>query len=395
MRIADVTEFYSPRGGVRTQLTLKGRGLRGLGHDHLVIAPGNRNDAYALEPQDHGPGSTKVVLVKGPTLPYDSNYQLLWRIDRVRRVLCDFRPEIINANSLYMTALALRATRHRLDAVRVATWHADFVDCYLHGALSRVLRPKATQQITDRIWSLVRGVLNGFAATFVASRTQGKKLESRGVERVIVIPYGVDTTTFHPGAADRELDLELRGGDPNTLLLVAVGRLAGEKNWDLLLDAIARVKTRRNLRLVIFGDGPEGDRLQIRAPASRVTFMGFEPDRKRLAGALASADLFVHAAPHETYAFGVAEAIACGVPVLVSNGGAALDLVDESHATVCDSTSVSAYVAAIERMTGPELPRYHDNALLAAHGIPDSNCQVQAVVRAYADLVKEVRLASG
>src|SRR5678809_1462989 len=49
VKILDVTEFYSERGGgVRSHLSLKGHVLCQWGHDHLVVAPGPENETGAL-----------------------------------------------------------------------------------------------------------------------------------------------------------------------------------------------------------------------------------------------------------------------------------------------------------------------------------------------------------
>ena len=74
--------------------------------------------------------------------------------------------------------------------------------------------------------------------------------------------------------------------------------------------------------LVLYGDGPERARLEARAPHG-VRFAGFEQDRDRLAAALASADVLVHGCPYETFGLGVAEAVACGLPVVVPDAGGA------------------------------------------------------------------------
>ena len=53
-----------------------------------------------------------------------------------------------------------------------------------------------------------------------------------------------------------------------------------------------------------------------------VRFTGFEKRREALASALASADVLVHGCPFETFGLGVAEAVACGLPVVAPDEGA-------------------------------------------------------------------------
>ena len=47
MKVLDVTEFYSERGGgVRSHMALKSHVLCQLGHEHVVVAPGARDEEY-------------------------------------------------------------------------------------------------------------------------------------------------------------------------------------------------------------------------------------------------------------------------------------------------------------------------------------------------------------
>lgn len=388
MRVVDLTEFYSPRGGVRTQLTLKGRAFSALGHAHLVIAPGTHSEDRPLDVnmnEEHP--RARVVLLRGPTLPYDHNYQLLWRMRRVHSVLQRFAPDIISVNSLYMAPVALQTMPDCPRAVHIATWHADFIDNYVCGFLSSKLPKPATARISGLLWRWVVRLLNGYAATFTASKNQADKLRSKGVDRVFEIPYGVDRRVFSIDARSSAFRRDIGLSDPNIALAVAVGRLSGEKNWDVLLQAVQC--TKRNIKLLIYGAGPELDRLRALADPRRVIFMGFEPSRERLAMALASADVFLNAAPHETYGFGIAEAIACGTPVVVSSSGAAIDMVQPSHGRVCPHTSACDFAEAIEVVTDRNSDSYRAAALQAAATIPDYRNQMALTASTYESLIEE------
>ena len=395
MRILDVTEFYSPRGGVRAQLTQKGRGLRALGHDHLVVAPGVTNEERPLDANVEASacGSAQVSLVEGPTLPYDSNYQLLWRVGRVQEILRSYQPDLISVNSLYLAALAIGTLPERARYACVATWHSNFIESYVKGVLQKALPKAVANQITELLWRLVRRVLNQHVATFVASRDQANVLKTRGVERVVEIPYGVERSVFRPEARDKDLRRQWCGDDPNAVVAVAVGRLSREKEWELILDAVGRVRTERHLHLLIFGDGPEASHLKALAPPGRVSFMGFEPDRHRLATAIASADFLVHANMNETYCFSVAEAIACGLPVVVPDGGAVLDLIDGCPAFVFCANSPSACATAMERAVAAAGESQRLRALAVSRNIPDCNAQVLKVASVYQELIFEHRAA--
>jgi alpha-1,6-mannosyltransferase len=155
------------------------------------------------------------------------------------------------------------------------------------------------------------------------------------VERVRCVPFGVEREIFNPDRRSEAWRDELLGqasGDrehANDLakppIFVAIGRMAVEKRWDVVVDAYLKVAQATGARFAIFGDGPERPKLEAQlAGIPGVRFFGFERDREKLATALASADLLIHGCPFETFGLGVAEALACGLPaVLPDEGGAA------------------------------------------------------------------------
>ena len=109
------------------------------------------------------------------------------------------------------------------------------------------------------------------------------------------------------------------GDDPCILF---VGRLLALKQVDTLIQAFARVASRMPAQLVIAGDGPKRQALECLARelnvAERVRFCGFvSPDA--LIPLYCAADLFVLPSSDETWGVVVLEALATGLPVIVSN----------------------------------------------------------------------------
>ena len=108
--------------------------------------------------------------------------------------------------------------------------------------------------------------------------------------------------------------------------------------------------------LVLFGDGPERDRMKLRAAgengrfASDVVFPGFSKDRDALARNLASADVLVHACPFETFGLSIAEAKSCGLPAVVPDDGGAAEMHDPASGEQYVSGDVDACADAVERL---------------------------------------------
>ena len=97
-------------------------------------------------------------------------------------------------------------------------------------------------------------------------------------------------------------------------MIVATGRLAGTKRYDLILDAFASVRdVDPDFRLRIFGDGPEEAKIK-----EKIGLLGLEGSAfvmgltKDVAGVLLSSRIFVLASDFEGMPNGLIEAMACG-----------------------------------------------------------------------------------
>jgi alpha-1,6-mannosyltransferase len=391
LKIVDVTEFYSERGGgIRSHLTLRGHFLCQLGHDHVVIAPGPC-DEDAPAPTGVAPDerTSRLVRFAGPALPYDRTYHLLGRLDKIRERVRAESPDVLEAHSPYLASAAILASGRDAARIRTAFWHSDHVGTYVEPTLQRTLGPRLARVAADVLWQGVSALLSPFDATFVAGRAQANRLRAAGVPQVVHVPFGVDSKVFHPRArSEVERSALMEGGGEATALLVGVGRFAFEKRWDVVLQAFARVRERHAVALVLFGDGPERERLQARAPPG-VRFVGFERDRAALAAALATADLLVHGCPYETFGIGVAEAVASGLPVVVPDAGGAADSADPACAQTYASLDANACAAAIERMLARDRVELRARAIEAAARVPTTEQHFASVLNAYGDLLRD------
>lgn len=339
MKILDVTEFWSERGGgVRSHLTTKSHVLCQLGHTHVVVAPGPADDgpeapkgSEVARRAEGGPRSAaRVVRVRGPALPYDPTYHLLWRVRAVHRVIARERPDVLEIHSPYVAALAALTAPRGTFGVRTMQWHADFIDTYLRGPVERLVRTEGrADRVVEPLWAWVRALGARSRAVLVASAWQEDKLRAHGVAHTVRHPFGVDRTLFRPERASAAVRARLLGpGREGAALVVGVGRFAHEKRWEVVLDAFARVRAARDAVLVLFGDGPERGRLEARAAGSPdVRLPGFERDREALADALASADVLLHGCADETFGLSIAEAHASGLPAVVPDRGGAAEIV--------------------------------------------------------------------
>ena len=166
---------------------------------------------------------------------------------------------------------------------------------------------------------------NGVHAFIVPSDAARRHLsESKAVDsrRLHVVPHGVVVPARSAPLAD---------SPPR---VVFVGRLAPEKGMGMLLDAWISAALPEPWELVIAGDGPERAGLERRAHLSRVRFLG-HVESGALARIFEQASVVVLPSQvPETFGLSVAEAMAQGVPVLVSDSGNLPDLVNSPEQVV-------------------------------------------------------------
>ncbi|MER6465043.1 glycosyltransferase family 4 protein [Streptomyces sp. NPDC001228] len=158
-----------------------------------------------------------------------------------------------------------------------------------------------------------------------AERATGVRAGIRA--RYAVVPNGIDTGRFTPGAPDAPG----RSG-PGEPLVVCVGRLCPQKGQDVLLRAWPEVLRRvPGARLVLVGDGPDHEALRRLAPES-VEFTGAVADVRPWYRA---ADLVVLPSRWEGMALAPLEAMACGRPVLVTDVDGSRESLPPGHRGPC------------------------------------------------------------
>jgi glycosyltransferase involved in cell wall biosynthesis len=174
-------------------------------------------------------------------------------------------------------------------------------------------------------------------------------------EKIFLARYAVDNDYFRSEAARYRIcrqQIRDENGWRQRYMLLYVGRLAGEKGVDVLIDAFRRISaTRPDIGLLIVGEGPERKSLEKRAQnLPQVFFLGFR-DWDDLPRFYAAADLFVLPSVREQWGLVVNEAMASGLPVVATRKvGAAQDLIMEGQSGYSvPENDAEALASAIDR----------------------------------------------
>jgi glycosyltransferase involved in cell wall biosynthesis len=185
---------------------------------------------------------------------------------------------------------------------------------------------------------------------FTHARANIPELRDAGVppEKVVVAPRGVDTEWIREVA---------RGAHRDERVIVSAGRLIPEKRFDAVLRAFTIARERRpELRLRVFGDGPERGRLERLADelgiGNAADFAGHQPHEEVVRGfAGAGALLFLSEKPGEVLPNVVKEAMAVGCVCIVSPTRGIAELVEDGRTgTVLPSADPEAAARALEQV---------------------------------------------
>lgn len=365
MRVTLVTETYFPQvNGVSRTLGHLARLLRSRG-DHVQIVQPD----YGESPENEG-----IHLVRSISLPfYKELYLPMPPFHEVRRAIDAFAPDVVHiATEATLGLSVLRHARSRGTAT-VSSFHTNFDQYSSHYRVGFARGP---------IWRYLRWFHNQTLETYVPSRSTIADLESRGFERLVLWPRGVDSALFRP---DRPGGRELRaalGFGPDDVVAAYVGRIAAEKNVNYLADALQRAHQERpGLKFLFVGDGPARDDLESKL-ANCARFVGYRSGDD-LADHYAAADFFVFASLTETFGNVVLEAMASGLPVVAVRAGGVVDTVrpGQTGALVEPSAPPQAFAQAVVRLFDDRVERRRQAEAARAHALKQSWDEVMSVLR--------------
>lgn len=153
---------------------------------------------------------------------------------------------------------------------------------------------------------------------FANSEQTEADLRARGIERVSVMPFGVDADHFRPPTADERATARASFGvDDDRFVIATVGALGPRKGSSLLLSIV-----RPDERLII-----AGDRRGISIEQVGVTAPGKLSDVRR---AYWAADAFAYPSRYDAFGMAILEAMACGLPVVASDQAGASPIVADA-----------------------------------------------------------------
>lgn len=317
MRIAVFTDsFYPELGGIQDSIAAATRALGERGHRVVVYAPAAarrdyRTGGVPVGEADLGEGVTVRRLFALPVPSSTGQSRLLIPTGRRWRGLADFRPDVVHSHTFLGAGWeALRAARClQVPLVGTNHWAIGEFSAYTPFSARTFARHsnKALAWYYNRC-ALVTGPSQSLIDEMLAA---GLRTPCR------VISNPIDTALFRPVPRQERDGLKRQLGFSSATVLYA-GRLATEKNIDVLIRAIARVAQEiPAAMLALAGHGSDRSRLERLGRelgvTSRIRFLG-TLSKTSLAKAYQAADVFAIASTSETQSMVLLQAMSSGLP---------------------------------------------------------------------------------
>ena len=354
--------FYEINGVAHTSRHFQAFAQR-RGLPFFCLHPGKRESGIREQQQGE---LTTLEIPRGSALSFRLEKDLTFDPAFVRHKnflaerLRVFRPDIIHITGPSEPGILGAWLAKNLNVPLVASWHTNLHEyaaqraTWLLRMLPRSKIPAAKTRIEHATLLACARFYRLAEALFAPNIDLCRLLEQFTGRHCALMPRGVDTLAFSPEHRDRGDTLE-------PFVLGFCGRLSIEKNVFLL----ARIRTEllargiTNFRFLIVGHGKEESWLRQNLPNAEFTGVLRGHD---LARAYANMDLFVFPSHTDTFGNVVLEALASGVPAVVTPDGGPRYIVREGETgSIATDDQFSAAIATLIR--DPEL---HSRMRLAA-----------------------------
>jgi glycosyltransferase involved in cell wall biosynthesis len=374
LRIALFSEVYWPMvSGVGVTLLRLTDALQARGHQVRVYSA-----TYPLPPG----AADRPEVHRSPSVPLFLYPDVQWAFPRFREVaedLAAFGPDVVHVATEFSLGLAGVKAARQLQVPLVASAHTDYDQYAARYGVTWALRAG---------WHYLRWFYGQAHQVLCPSRIYEEQLHRHGVVHTGIWSRGVDPDVFTPHFRSAAYRRRI-GAGPRDLVVTYIGRLAREKNLDLLLEAWDQLASERGTaRLVLVGRGPLEDELRRRGTPS-LHVLGLLHGRE-LSEAYASADVFAFPSTTETFGNSLLEAMSSGLPSLVAAAGGVLEFVEHGeNAWLVEPESASAIAEGLSRLlVDPGLRRRVSEGALRTARARDWDGVYERLIQQYRDAVE-------
>ena len=384
MHIAHFTNAYLPAvsGVVRTVSTLR-KTMTDFGHNVFIFA---QDDDY----QDDEP-----FIFRYPSLPMPQSVNMPAVIPVspfMNRLIPALKLDVIHSHHPILLGQTAANKAEELNLPLVFTFHSQYREYTRYFP--------APQQVVQ---NFLKDAVNNYLREYMC-RCQHIVIPSESMREILIRDYGVSSRcTVIPTGIDRQPFQDSDGrsirsqlGWDDNLVMVTVGRLAPEKNWRTLIQAVVLlVKDHEDFRVIIVGDGPERQALQDLCTQSgisqKVKFTGKVPF-SQVPHYLSAGDIFGFASTSETQGLVTLEALAAGLPVVAVDASGTRDILENERQGFLVADNPESFAQAVSRLIEhkPLAARFHDAALERAQAF-DARRLTGRLITVYEQAIEDKR----
>lgn len=316
MRIGIFTDTYVPFiNGVTTSVLMLKKALEKKGHTVYIVTVNAENMQYQSE--ENG----KVIRIPGiPIGIYDYRLTGIYPLKAIK-IIKKWNLDIIHSQTEFGIGTFARIISKQFRIPLVHTYHTmyeDYVHYITHGYFNRSSK-KIVEYLT--LFYCDKTISELVVPTKKAYELFKQKYK---VDRnVYIVPTGIDIEKFYREKNKKVNIPQTRknlGIEEDDFVILFVGRVAAEKNLELLLSAMrGLINVSPKIKLLVIGDGPDLEKYKAYANkhnlANNIIFAGKVPWDK-ISEYYIIANVFATASHTETQGLTVIEAMAASLPVV-------------------------------------------------------------------------------
>ena len=283
-----------------------------------------------------------LSLFKVPSIPLVlyPDYRISLPTPRLDRDLDEFAPDIVHITVPDLMGIHFRRYARKRGIPVMCSFHTDFVS-YLKSFRLGIFE--------NQSWKYLQWLYNGTDAVLAPTEEMARILRTHGIRNVDIWSRGIHLDRFNPGFFSRELRRSWNA--ENRLVILYAGRFVWYKDLEIFMqvyEKFAEAGLLPRVRFVLAGDGPIRDVLEERMPEA--IFPGYLSGEE-LSRVYASSDIFLFPSTTETFGNVIQEALASGLPALVSDKGGCQEIVAYSGAgRVCTAGDSGAFFRACRNL---------------------------------------------
>lgn len=318
MIFLDVNTFYGPKaGGIRTYHQQKIAWFKEHPeHTYILVGSGAEFSIEELAP------NVTYIRLYGLQMTSDPDgYRVMLDMLRLKNIVQKYKPDVVEAGDPWLTGIFcillkfLGFFRGQLSSF----YHSDPIRTYFepwaHKGKFSFIRRSLVALVRPVFFFLQRR----YDLTLTASKVMKDYLDGEGVLTAMT-PFGAPALFF-----DNAIEYQSPDG---VVKLLYAGRLDQEKGIETLIEALPEILASERIQLTVVGRGAYDTFFQTYENPN-YKFGGYVRERSEFLMLLQTHHLMIAPGPYETFALGVLEAMAVGLPVVGPDRGGTAELLSQ------------------------------------------------------------------